>query len=190
MSATKEVEWLLFLPQLPATPSSLRVAVWRRLKAAGAVSLQSGAWVLPRSVEHEHFLVGLALEVESKGGSALVLVAYPLEAKVRADVIERFRAESDRDYAEFLERSEDFLAEIEKETKRRKFSFTELEENDLDLKRLEGWLSRIQARDFFGGSRAQEAVAALERCREALKEFAQKVYENEGLGPEKGGEAP
>lgn len=182
-------EWLLFLPQLPANPSTLRVAVWRRLRSAGALSLQSGAWVLPRSPEHEHFLAEQAREVASQGGSALVFVAYPLEPEVQVSILERFRAERDRDYGEFLERSEDFLAEIEKETKRRKFTFAELEENDLDLKKLEGWLSRIQARDFFGGHKVHEAVAALERCRQALKEFARKVYESEGLGPE-GGTAP
>lgn len=31
------MEWLLFTSQLPASPSRLRVMVWRRMKAAGAV---------------------------------------------------------------------------------------------------------------------------------------------------------
>ena len=34
------MKWLLFLSQLPANPSRLRVAVWRKLRAEGALGLQ------------------------------------------------------------------------------------------------------------------------------------------------------
>ena len=39
--------WLVFIPQLPSSPSSLRVLVWRRMRTAGAAALQQGVWVLP-----------------------------------------------------------------------------------------------------------------------------------------------
>ena len=49
-------EWLLLLTQLPTTPSSLRVNVWRRLKNKGAISYQNGTWILPNSEENENYM--------------------------------------------------------------------------------------------------------------------------------------
>ncbi len=42
-----QYKWLLFCPQLPATPSSPRVMVWRRMRSAGSVGLDNGLWILP-----------------------------------------------------------------------------------------------------------------------------------------------
>ena len=53
------MEWLLFLSQLPAHPSSLRVNVWRKLRASGALGLQNGVWVLPDQPEQAKFLENL-----------------------------------------------------------------------------------------------------------------------------------
>lgn len=174
-------KWLLFLPQLPGTPSSLRVTVWRRLRAAGALGLQNGVWTLPQRPEQERFLSELIREIEPQGGSGLLFVASPISPELHEAVTEQFRRDRDQDYAEFVERCADFLAEIEKETGQQKYTFAELEENEVDLLKLEGWLGKIQARDFFGGHRAEEAVAGLARCREALHLFAGTVYEREGL---------
>lgn len=38
---------LLLLVGVPPTPSSLRVRVWRRLRALGAVPLKRSAYLLP-----------------------------------------------------------------------------------------------------------------------------------------------
>ncbi len=57
-------KWLLFVSQLPASPSSLRVMVWRRMRASGALGLQNGVWVLPHRQEHERFLQQLLQSFE------------------------------------------------------------------------------------------------------------------------------
>ena len=43
---SRAASWLLFLPEIPANQSSLRVRVWRRLKEAGAIRLSTGAYLL------------------------------------------------------------------------------------------------------------------------------------------------
>jgi hypothetical protein len=126
-------EWLLFLPQLPSSPSSLRVLVWRRMRAVGATGLQNGVWVLPRRAEHERFLQDLVSEIMPQGGQGFIFSAAALESALDSTIVEQFRTDRDQEYAEFCERCGDFLREIEKETGISKFTFAELEENEQDL---------------------------------------------------------
>jgi len=174
-------EWLFFLPQLPSSPSSLRVLVWRRLRAAGALGLQNGVWVLPHGPDHEQFLRDLLAEIAPQGGSGLLFRATPLQANLPDDIAERFRAERDQEYAEFRGRCADFLQEIAKEMQARNLTFAELEENEEDLLKLEAWLGKIRARDFFDAPQAEPSAADLARCQEAFQGFAQAVYGHAGL---------
>ncbi len=176
-------EWLLFLPQVPSSPSSLRVAIWRRMRDAGALGLQNGVWALPHNPQQERLMQELLEDVNRDGGSGLLLVAVPLAPKAQKEIIERFRSGRDDEYTEFCERCGEFIAEIEKETGLEKFTFAEMEENEEDLKKLAGWLRKIQARDFFGGRRAEEAALALARCNEVFRNFVNAVYAREGFGP-------
>jgi len=52
-----------------------------------------------------------------------------LDQRIEEDILERFQSDRSEEYDEFIERSEGFLAEIDKETKKQKFTFAELEEN-------------------------------------------------------------
>ena len=173
--------WLLFLPQLPSLPSSLRVLVWRRLRGVGALSLQNGVWVLPARIEHEHFLRGLIEEVTPQGGGGLLFHATPLQPGLPDNIVERFRAERDQEYAEFRGRCADFLNEIASETERQNFIFAELEENEEDIEKLAAWLAKIRARDYFGAEQSLPSETDLEHCQEVFQEFAQAVYRRAGL---------
>ncbi len=57
------------------------------------------------------------------------------------------------EYFELQEQCQDFLAEIEKETKRQNFSFAEYEENEQDLAKLETWYEKVKQRDFEAANR-------------------------------------
>jgi vacuolar-type H+-ATPase subunit I/STV1 len=170
--------WLVFFPQTPATPSSLRVLVWRRLQQAGAINLQSGAWMLPKFSEQEQTLL---TEMEQQGGSGFYLEARTPTEAIEADLIERFQQERAKEYREFGDRCQEFLAEVEKETRVHRFTFAELEENEQDLLKLTRWLRKIQRRDFFPSSTSREAMEHLAGCRQALETFTATVYEQEGL---------
>lgn len=176
-------EWLLLLPQLPSSPSSLRVLVWRRLRALGALGLQHGVWVLPHAPGHEQLFRALVAELTPQGGSALLFAASPLDPALPADIVARFRTERAQDYAEFAGRCRDFLAEIAKETDQQNFTFAELEENEQDLQKLAGWLARIRSRDFFPSEQTEAAARALAGCQQALDAFSHAVYVAAGLSP-------
>ena len=173
--------WLVFIPQLPSSPSSLRVLVWRRMRTAGAAALQQGVWVLPQTPEHEQFLRDVLLEAKQQGGNGILMVATPLDADQTAEVVQRFRADRDQEYREFGVQCCEFLAEIAKETTADNLTFAALEENEHDLQKLHTWFTKISARDFFSAPQAPTAAEALASCECALHDFAQAIYAREGL---------
>jgi len=97
---------VLLLAQLPASPSSPRVALWRRARAAGAAGLQNGVRVLPRTAGHAELLAQLAETVRGQGGSAFVLAVPAPDASVDAEIAARFGADRAREYAEFAARAD------------------------------------------------------------------------------------
>lgn len=170
--------WLLFLGHLPATSSSARVALWRRLRAAGAASLEHGTWVLPESEAHAALFADLAETVREQGGSVSIFTGNVVGDDDGA--IARFRADRAREYGEFHTRADALLAEIAKETAAGKFMFAELEEIEDDFEKQRAWLAKIDARDFFKDERSEQAKLKLAECGEGLQGFASAVYENEG----------
>ena len=88
--------WLLLLAQLPKAPSSARVALWRRLRAAGATTMVNGAWVLPETAEHAELLGQLRDSVLGQGGTVFVLGIPVSSPEVDGTIVERFRADRGR----------------------------------------------------------------------------------------------
>lgn len=175
-------EWLLFTAQLPATPSSLRVGVWRKLKEIGAVKMQNGVWVLPKNASTSRYMERLLGYIRQNGASCQIFVAHNLETEGYEEILNRFSEDRNQEYQEFLEQGSGFIAEIEKESAADKFTFAELEENEQNLKRLKRWFQKIQNRDYFEASLRKEAQLSLHACIEKLHEYARRVYEIEGVG--------
>ncbi|GAP15712.1 hypothetical protein LARV_03504 [Longilinea arvoryzae] len=177
------MNWLLFSSQLPTHPSSLRVNVWRKLRAVGALGLQNGVWLLPDRPDQTQFLAVLLEWIQKQGASGQIFRVAPLDAAVEQDILSRFRTEREEEYIEFLERCQEFLAEIEKESGKQKYTFAELEENEQDLQRLEGWFEKIVKRDFTGGEVAGQSAVALEKCRASFEVFSNEVYDRQASVP-------
>ena len=180
---SKGQAWIVFLAQLPASPSSARVSLWRRLRTAGAASLMNGVWVLPANGTHKRLFLEIAKTVRSQGGQASLLSG----AEVAGDAVaikQKFTADRAREYEEFQDRSAAFFAEIVKERKLKKFTFAEIEEVDDDFAKLSAWLQKITARDFFPGEHKRKAEETLKRCDAARVAFATTVYAAEGIDHE------
>jgi len=141
----------------------------------------NGAWVLPVTDEHKAFFAQLTAIVREQGGSASVFATTVIAQHEDETIVARFQSDRAREYDEFAERSGEFLAEIEKETRRRKFTFAELEEIEDDLDKLSVWLAKIKARDFFPNARMPAANETLETCGTALRTFADEDYAHEGV---------
>ena len=168
--------WLLLTYKVPPEPAAKRIALWRRLKGMGAVYLQNGVCLLPKTDEHVRRLKMLENDVGEMGGEAVILETLALDRGQEDKVVARFKADRDDAYAEFIDKCDDFEAEIAKETEAAHFTYAELEENDVDLKKFQGWLDKIKKLDFYGGALAGEAGERLKRCEVLLETYAQRVF--------------
>jgi hypothetical protein len=173
--------WLVLLAQLPSKPSSARVALWRRMRAAGATPAVNGAWMLPCTTAHESFFEQAREDIIRQGGTGFVLRVSGSSPESNESIVRLFRSDRSREYDEFAERCTAFLNEINRESAAEKYTFAEMEESEQDLKKLARWLAKIQARDFFPDGRRDESVALLAQCRRALRGFSQAVYKVEGV---------
>jgi hypothetical protein len=173
--------WLVLLAQLPSKPSSARVALWRRMRAAGATAAVNGAWMLPNTTAHGNFFEQSLEGIIGRGGTGFVLRVAGTSPESNESIVRLFQSDRSREYDEFAERCAAFLDEINRESTAEKYTFAEMEESEQDLKKLVRWLAKIQARDFFPNGRRDQSVVLLAQCRRALRGFSQAVYKVEAV---------
>ncbi|MFT3760963.1 Chromate resistance protein ChrB [Thauera sp.] len=173
----KAQNWLLLTYKVPAEPAKKRIALWRKLKGMGAIYLQNGVCLLPKTDDHTRRLKIIENEINEMAGESVLLETIALDKAQEDKVVTRFKADRDEEYVEFIDKCADFEAEIAKETAAKHFTYAELEENDVDLKKLQTWLEKIRKLDFYVGTRATEAAERLAQCEALLDAYAQRVYE-------------
>jgi hypothetical protein len=130
---------------LPSRHSTLRVRVWRTLKDTGCGVLRDGVYVLPKGSPGGKVLTRLESEINTAGGSAMVVELKPKGTKE----LKKVRGLFDRSAA--------YRALLEK---------LAAPANPRALERLRRSFERLAATDFFPGAgkrQAAEALAALER---------------------------
>jgi hypothetical protein len=69
----KSSNWLLFVANLPGRNQTLRMRVWRSLKASGAGALRDGVYVLPKSDVARSVFERQSQEIQGGGGTAYIL---------------------------------------------------------------------------------------------------------------------
>lgn len=169
--------WLLLTYKVPPEPAKRRIALWRKLKALGAVYLQGGVCLLPKIDEHVRRLKVLENEIAAMEGEAVLLETIGLDRAQEDKVIARFSAERNEAYAELISRCNDFEAEIARERGIDKFTYAEVEENEEDLTKLRAWLDKIMRLDFYKASLRADAEQRVERCATLLDDYAREVFE-------------
>jgi len=172
--------WLLLIYRVPPEPTRLRSTVWRRIKSLGAIYLQNSVAALPASPANERSLRKLRREILDMSGTAILLSAAALagDAEVRAS----FLAARNDEYAEIVDKCEDFLRQVQKEYDENHFTYAELEENEEDLVKLKNWFAKITGRDVFRADGRPATERALETCEQSLEAYAARVYAEEAEG--------
>lgn len=174
----EKIIWLLLTYKVPSEPTTRRIGLWRRVKSLGAVYLQNGVCLLPKTDEHTRRLKMLENDIAEMQGECVLLETMALDRLQEEKVIARFKADRDEQYREFLGRCEGFQAEIAKEIATGKFTYAELEEEETDLHKLQGWLEKIRKLDFYGAALAVTAAEKLGACEKLLDGYAKRVFES------------
>lgn len=171
------LSWLLLTYKVPPEPATKRIALWRKLKGMGAVYLQNGVCLLPKTDDHIRRLKMIENDILEMAGESVILETVALDRAQEDKVVQRFRADRDDQYREFLGRCADFEAEIAKEVAINKFTYAELDEEDADLRKLQGWLEKIRKLDFYEAPLAEEAAERLRACEALLDSYARRVFD-------------
>jgi DNA-binding transcriptional regulator PaaX len=154
--------WLILIYQLPREPSRHRVAVWRKLKALGALYLQDGAATLPEDAATREHLEWLQLRIREAGGEATLWEALPNTIAEGKSLVEEFRASREKAYRELIEAAGRLRCEAA------------LGSNNAllieELGKLEREFRAERRRDYFRSPLRNEVAATLRAVRQALKE--------------------
>lgn len=143
----------------------------------GAVYLQSGVCLLPKTEDHLRQLKMLENEIAEAGGESVLLESVALERSQQDKVLGHFNADRNELYRELIGRCGDFEAEIARETAANHFTYAELEENDEDLKKLKNWYQSIKSLDFYGAPLRKDAEQHIAKCATLLDKYAHRVFE-------------
>jgi AraC-like DNA-binding protein len=174
-------QWLLLIYKVPQDPTRFRTYLWRQMRMLGALNLQQMVCLLPKTPDLESEFMRLAYKIEEFGGEANLLTITSPSKEWEDRIIAGFNATVDEEYAEIAENEERFQDEIRRETRKKKFTFAELEDMEADREKISREMAKVKARDFFDAPGRLVADAQMAESRRLFEEFSRKVYEQEGV---------
>jgi len=174
-------QWLLLIYKVPKDPTRFRTYLWRQMRMIGALSLQQMVCLLPKTPDLESEFMRLAYKIEEFGGEVNLLEITSPNREWEDRIIASFNATVNEEYAEIAENEERFQDEIRRESRKKKFTFAELEDMEADREKISRGMAKVQARDFFGAPGRLIAEAQMAESRKLFEEFSRKVYAQEGV---------
>ncbi len=172
---SKTNRWLVLVYQFPQGPGSLRVKIWRRLQAIGAVAIKHSMYVLPLNEQSLEDFQWLLKELGAGGAEGAILEAELIDGLDDAQVRALFDQARAGDYAELIE---ELRAQLEA-LPRRDPGDDELGAARQSLVRLRKRRSEIDAIDFFGAPGREEAERLVRRLEGALSRQTETPAEDQ-----------
>ena len=155
---TTQPGWFLLIVSLPTTGATVRMRLWRTIKAIGCVPLRDGAYLLPEREGHAAALEDLAEQTGAEGGQAWLVNVVPRSS----DDAAAFHA--------LFERSSEYAEFVGKLTQARKvISDQAPAEVARTIKRFRKDLDALRRIDFFPNDSLLAAEASLADFNEAAK---------------------
>src|SRR5512146_1308437 len=157
MNDVQATTWLLLITNLPGRNPTLRMRLWRALKATGAGPLRDGVYVLPISEASRRAFEEQATEIKGAGGAAYIV---------------SFEADSPNQQAGFMslfDRAAEYQ-EAHRGLEALKRAFPKLKENEARqrIAALRRDIATIVARDFFPTASREQTQSALADAEMAL----------------------
>lgn len=169
------MSFVTFTYKIPSEPSKNRVYIWRSIKELGAIYLQQGVAVLPYDEELCNILQKLRQQVNSFGGKSTLSKLDFLNEEDERETILEFKNQIDEEFNEFIENCQRLIYELDRETENGKFKFSEIQENEEELKKFQRWLDKISKRNYFKSENEKEANNMFEKAKIRLQEYSNEV---------------
>lgn len=149
--------WLLLITNLPGRNPTLRMRLWRALKAAGAGPLRDGVYMLPISEVSRRTFEEQATEIKGAGGTAYIV-------SLEADSPQQQTA-----FMALFDRTAEYQ-DVNRNLEASKRSFPKLKESEARqrLAALRRDIGAIVARDFFPTASREQIEGALADAEMAL----------------------
>ena len=165
--------------KVPSEPSKHRAYIWRQLKELGAVYLSQGVVVLPYSEEYIKAFKKLHDKaIEYNGMATVGIIEFVIEEDYQ-NVVDVFNNARKEEYNELINNASRLLRTLEW-AKEEKLVFSQYEENEEDLLRLQHWLEKIEKRDYFDIEINKEALKKIEEVKHQLSLYHELIMEKEG----------
>ena len=100
------LRWVVLSYRIPRTPSTPRIAVWRKLRSLGVVQVGDGLAALPEDARTREQLEWVADDIEAAHGSALVWRAELLSARDEQRLVAQLLAARAEEYRDILRRAQ------------------------------------------------------------------------------------
>ncbi len=175
--ANAPVNWLLLMHQLPPKPAYLRVKIWRRLQAVGAIALKSSVYALPHGEEALEDFQWIAEEIRNGGGEASLCEASFVEGLSDEEIKALFVAARDSEYARLADEARAVLAAHPRAAAQTSERRAELASQVGRLKRQFAQLSAI---DFFNAPKREIAAALITDIEARLRVVGESEREAAG----------
>lgn len=163
--------------KIPNVTSKCRVKIWRELKEYGMVSISNGTSVIPYSSDLMEKIKDIASLIKENGGQAVIGI-MEFEEQNKQEIVNLFTAKREEEFMELQKECNKLVSEITWLIDNSKFRFSELEENEEELKKLRNWFQKICDRDFFkkNSSVVAETKQMLAKASLAIQEYGNRVY--------------
>jgi hypothetical protein len=172
--------WLLFVHQLPSSPSNLRVRTWRRLQQLGAIPIKQAVYVLPDTPSAREDFEWLKTEVKAAGGDAGVFAADNVDAWSDDALIEKFRQSRQEAYTA-LARDVEKVRKRTSSARRQRGTRAPATRRRLEVFRER--LTAIESVDFFGSAGRDRVTTLLKELDERASDTRRPAVSSTPASP-------
>ena len=158
--------WTLLIYKIPSHPTRLRLLIWRKLQAMGAVYVQNAAWVLPARPNLDENMQYIAAQIQDMGGSCYLFSAAAMLPSSDERLKEEFRAEADSQVEAMLDRLDQASAALDSAA-----SPHALEQAEAELKRERNAYLRARRLAYFGSSKEADVDMRLDALKRSLDDL-------------------
>jgi hypothetical protein len=185
LAATRPRRWLLFVHQLPAGPSNLRVRTWRRLQQLGAIPIKPAVYALPDTPGTREDFEWLKTEVKAAGGDVSVFAADHVDAWSDDVLIEEFRRSRQEAYTAL---ARDVERVLRRAASNRRPSGTRAPAIRRLSEVFRERLRAIEHVDFFGSAGRDRVAVLVARLEEHTSGTRERATATKATGPADGKE--